>query len=440
MSNGQLRFDDFVDDQNSRASCVATLRGLGIPESPENNTAVANVVGDTITRVLAATSLPQDEAIALKDVLLANLAPLLPKEHRDVRSMIDIITPGVKDESDVKNLLRNSFGIDLNNKSDLIYTIRVFGEAVDFFNEHVSEEKKDDVKPELTKLKSPSDICRIFLTAAGYGEKYNIKIACALLRIAVVIDHIERDPDISALPTVEKRMLEIIGKHFKSSKVNSRKETFFTTGRAGDIDIPVERVELRTKQRHRMIAKLLHKPGHSGKSVLDRIGMRITTCSAENTLRLIHALLFTPSSVLPGMKVLPGESKNLIFNESSVRCALMDPRIANGLIAAASEETTEAPDLVSSDGTGLNDNPFSSSKYKAINITVLLPFETDNGGRREFPLEIQFMDIRSRTTTEAEAPHSSYEKKQMKAVRSRILSRNLVTAYDKHKKAPELEG
>lgn len=424
-----VKFEDFVTEQNKDAPSTLLAHGLGL--SPESFFDVRTQASIAVSDALVEVDFVGDEErrTTFRDLLLAKIAPLLRDTNgAPNQSMLDITTLGLTDDHGIKNFIRRH-GVDLDQPEDLAYIHKVFEEATEFLDADIFHEKQK-VNPELRKTKTAKGIYAIFKTAAGDGRRILIPQACALLRIAAVINYIERDPVLSLLPDAEAALKDLVRKYIQ--KDAARRQNFFVTGIPGDFPIALANFELRLKTRNRIIAKLLHKPSNRADEVLDHIGFRITTHNPVDTLRLIYQMFFHPDHpVFPSTYIMIGQSKNLLFDARKMLEVLGDPAKSQDFVMSLTEATLDHAELITVGSVAVSgDNPHSAGTYHAIHIVFEIPITTRHGERRLFPIEIQILDSKTSRANEETAPHGDYVRRQMEAVFRRVTGNNLESAWE----------
>lgn len=414
-------FEEFVKAHNDAAPSTLLAKGLGI--SPDDFMSSQTHVQIAVDEVLEESQVPSEERGSLRDLLMQQIAPYLRDENgAGAKSMLDVITLGLTDDASIKVFLKRQ-GVDLDQPEDLEYANRVLKEAILCYEEEIGRIK---MNTELKKTNTPQGIYRIFKIAAGQERQVIIPQACALLRIAAVINYMERDPRIALLQDAEKALEDIVRRHIKREERKFR----FVTGVPGDLPMHLANFELRTKHRRRIILKLLHKPSNKADEVLDHIGFRITTHNPLDTLRLIYQMFFHPHRpIFPSTYIEPDKSKNLLLDPLKILDVIGDPDRARELVESLSEVTINHAELTSSFDAQGNDNPHSSGRYRAIHIVFELPIVTARGERRLFPIEIQILDRQTSLENLAVAPHEDYVARQMRMVRERVLNHNLLSEY-----------
>lgn len=437
-------FEAFRDKENRSAEETAFLRSFGLtkPNGEDTTTKsirdlVAEKIGmafNTIDQSLEVAGLKEpNPTLKLRELLLKDLAPFLKRDKSEI-SMMDLSTLGLTDESKIRRFLHRH-GIDLDSPVVLPRTLKTLEEAVDFYDEEIAcvrnvhGTKSPPVHRQLRKFSSAADIYNLFRVSAGHGIRHLTPQACALLRIAMVIDFMEKDPHISAIEQVKDKLKTGLLQHVR--KVGNT--SIYHSGNPQEKAIPLISDVVRFKERNRIILKLLHKPSNSTSEVLDHIGARFITESASDTLRLIYQMFFdNNSAVLPSMNIRIGKTKQSLVDPNFLMAALKDAKKADRLFAELSEVTINHQDVQTESLTG-TDNAFSSQKYRAIHITFDFPMDV-NGNPQFIPVEIQFVDKTAQRENDAAAPHTDYVDKQRKAATERILGNNLHTNYQNRKK------
>lgn len=426
MRKQKVSFQEFVDRGNETAASKLMLRGLGI--TGDETRSIREEAEDRVRKILDRPGVNPKDKDDIFEILISDIGPLLKQDADSKRSisMLDVMNLGLTEDSKIKRFLATQ-GVDVDKTSDLEYLDRILDEAREFFDRYIAKSKQSKVHLELKKTYDFGGVCHLFKTAAGKGNRHLIAQACAILRIAAVIDFIERDPHLSLLSAAEKKLKDIIDRHIKGSKHEGWK---FVTGRQDDVPVLLAGFEERSKNRDRIIAKLLHKPTNRTEEVLDHIGFRITTLGPLATLRLVYYMFFhRDMRILPAMNINVGETTNRLLDENTLREILSDQKRAEELVSDLSRPYTDDVDLLVKNPK--SDNCHTAQTYKALQITFDLPITAEDGSRKIFPIEIQLLDKNSSITNKREAPHHEYIERQMESVRDRVLGNNLATEYEK---------
>ncbi|MBT4916854.1 hypothetical protein HN709_04970 [Candidatus Peregrinibacteria bacterium] len=432
-------FPEYVDRMNTSAPLEALRRGLGaIGESIDaKRQAIAYAVFDALSNLTddlleKIAGREPDPMIEVSEIITAKVEKLLPKLQKErYISMMDMVTIGLTEDHQIKAELEKH-GIDVNKAEDLEYALKVFKDARKFYEEHVVERRSEDLPAPLRKMRDVSDIYRIFKTASGNLQdrltKPNIKQACAILRIAAVIDYTNKDPQLAILDEAHEALRELIDKYFVEKRNSKKEKTVkFKSRRSGDISPRIHRIFDRTKKLPSIIAKLLRKPEANARTIMDGLGVTILTGSKRDSLLMVYKLFFDPdTSIFPSMNVRVGEGKNLLVTRDALEEALSSQESAEYLVDQISTDL----EIEEEEEAFINDNPGSSEAYKdLIHIVVEMPLTLANGERRMVPVEFQIKDVVSSANIDANAPHTVYKKHQKKTLRQRILSNNLFSSY-----------
>lgn len=443
-------FESYRDRKNGDSEKTAFFRSLGLIAPREDGVKVKTVreqvsekvsdvfkvVEQSIASAFDLAGVPTQEreqqTLRLRELLMKELTPYLRKDKAE-NSMMDLSTLGLTDESKIRGFLHRH-GINLDKPVELEYALRVFREAVNFYDTEIASPdqgnapKRPVINHKLRKFNDASDIYSLFKTSAGHGIRHLTPQACALLRIALVIDYMEKDPHISSLDKVQDEVKSVLFRHVR--KVGN--SLLYHSGSQNEKPIPLILAVARKKERIRVIMKLLHKPSNSTSEVLDHIGARFETESASDALRLIYQMFFDNSSaVLPSMYIRFGKTKQSLIDSHVLMDALKDSKRAEQLFAELSEITRNHQDVQSESLTG-TENGHSSSMYRAIHITVDFPVMV-NGNLMFFPIEIQYVDKNAHNVNNAMASHESYVDGQRKTATARILDNNLHSNYQRKK-------
>lgn len=423
------KFDEFVRASRLQAPYEELLGVLHIPEDEGDAASdpalvvIQKGLGRREGKRLTGRQIPR-----LASALRGKLEPFLhDREGARDASMLDLVTTGAVAEEEVISYLK-ALGIDVTKHEGLVYANKVFQEAIGYYDDEIGQGKFRHIRRELKKTDNIIGIVNIFKTAGGAGRKLLIPQACALLRIAAVINFMESDPKLSLLNDAERNL------HAKLVdsgliKQNDGEEGYIFDN--GEPPIGLSNFELRTKTRNRIITKLLHKATNRTDEVLDHIGFRITTYSAVDTIRLLYAMFCHPTKkIFSPLYIHTGEVKNLVLNPEVLREALADSKRALRLVAQVSEDTIDHKELSAYDGVTQSQysNRHSLPGYRSINITFDLPIVTEGGRSALFPIEIQLLDEETRRSNEECAPHGHYIRNQIKTVRQRVMGNNLIAA------------
>lgn len=444
-------FSEFVEEMNAGAPAARMARALGgMPKSRATDriNTLENTVFGVIeeNKTLLAEAVDKDEKssdprIELAEIIAAEIEKILPRLRENMSvSMLDVVTLGLTENHQIRYELARH-GIDINDKKGRSYAYRVLREAIDFFTTVVARKPSEKLPRSLNATNGIEDIYRIFKTASGKLEqgkttRPNIKQACALLRIAAVIDYINKDPNLSILDEANSTIERLIEKHFPERRTSDgRKTVTFKSNRSGDIGPVIHRVFQRRKSRESTILKLLRSPETDARSIMDGIGMTILTGSKRDSLLMIYKMFFDPdSAIISGTSIRIGQGKNLLIDEQILREALSDTQKAEELIAEITDANS-TKDFTSEKELSDPSNARSMKAYtEIIHIIVEVTVELPNKVKHSVPIEIQIKDVVRNATIERQAPHDEYKETQRVQAVTRLLDHNLVTEYRKLKR------
>ena len=206
---------------------------------------------------------------------------------------------------------------------------------------------------------------------------------------------------------------------------------FNRSGQEGnaDTDINVHSFECRKKDPYEIVAKLLDKSEARPTDILDQVGYRIVANSAIDAFKILRSLFFEDDS---------------LFHWSLIRVAHSEPKGLSGLSLEAMRDQERSKEIFEELSTtqveegqerGVGNNAASLKGFRSINIVHDIPIKLSDGSVILFPIEAQIVSKQAHTSNHAYAPHQAYKEKRTNAVRERALRGNLVTEFDKSRKA-----
>jgi uncharacterized protein (TIGR04562 family) len=240
--------------------------------------------------------------------------------------------------------------------------------------------------------------------------------ACALLRVMHAYAHSRNDPFERHHDHLRRQILDRIERHLYRHEDDS-----LFLGRGQDA-VPLVGYEAKAaKSPHRIVMKLLHKPGNLGESIHDRMGVRLVTRDLMDVMLVVRYLRV--HNVVVFANVAPDRSRNTLLSVDDFQLAL--DQISGSDRAVSEEELRRVVNdtrQLESGGT----NARSGRGYRAIHFTVrqLIDFPVGDGEsmRIFFPYEVQVMDQDAFEDIAAgEAAHAAYAERQRKAVKRRVL-------------------
>lgn len=203
------------------------------------------------------------------------------------------------------------------------------------------------------ELCEPPQVTDVFLIASGNSDLQSL--ACILLKVAHVINHIEARELRYRLQASD----DLLFKRAEEAVDAVVKELI-------DAGAPIISYQQSRKSRDSLITKLLAKKDTVAAQIFDRLRFRIITKTA---LDLIPVLVHLKNRLFPFNYVVPGQSHNDILSISDVIEAVPSLRpLAHQLQYPFQLEEAVAEE----------ENLFSASSYKMINFVVDMPMRVDD--------------------------------------------------------------
>ena len=265
---------------------------------------------------------------------------------------------------------------------------------------------------------NPEEIHDLFLYASGVkGLPRHRRIACIVLKVMHVLQHIEGRDLMHRLAVSEADLSELVTSHVLS-----------VARLLEDKGLPVVEFAHSIKTRESLITKLLAKKETVAAQIYDRTRFRIITKSPAD---LLPVLYFLTQHLFPFNFVVPGQTENSLVSFRSMLDE--NPHLhqyAQQLHLDLDYEDRE---------DRLRNNLFSGNNYRALNFVVDVPLRMDaylpppeedtreRKNRTVFTLvEFQIMDEETaRQNEDGENAHKLYKRRQKRRVLRR-LSRGLV--------------
>ena len=276
----------------------------------------------------------------------------------------------------------------------------VYGEAVNYLQEHLGLHFPDD-------LKDPDDIREVFIIASQTGGFRRRQIqACVILKLMHVINHLEAAELKHQTPLSEADLLDLAERRIVAAADQMRKEGFPLVAFYGS-----------RKTRNSIITKLIAKKENTAVTIFDKLRFRIVT---EEPDQVLPAISWLTHSLFPFNYVIPGQSHNNL-----VRMAEFLKR----------PEYQGMEGLLEGDAGGVDmnpeENPFSGDNYRMVNFIVDFPIRVDHLvnvrygallGRTVFVLvEFQVLDRETASLNEeGDNAHHLYKERQRAIVSSRL--------------------
>jgi uncharacterized protein (TIGR04552 family) len=267
---------------------------------------------------------------------------------------------------------------------------------------------------------NPEEIHDLFLYASGVKEPAKFRrIACVVLKVMHVIQHIEGRDLLFWLATPEAELCELVTEKVMAVAAEMRER-----------ELPIVRFSDSIKTRESLITKLLAKKETVATQVYDTTRFRIVVRSRED---LLPVLYYLTQRLFPFNVVVPGQTENSLVKFQDVLREYPHFReFARDLHLDVDYEEHE-------NDAGERGNAFSGSSYQVLNFVANVPLRVDaylppperdrrpRPGRIVFALvEFQIVDEETAVKNEeGENSHERYKKRQKLQVLKR-LARGLV--------------
>lgn len=300
--------------------------------------------------------------------------------------------------------------IDTTQPHDEAWARTVLTNAVDYLRRTFDYRVADVVA-------NPEELHDLFLYASGVkGMPRYRRIACIVLKVMHVIQHIEGRDLLHRLAVSEADLSELV-----TAKVLGVAQLLHNKG------LPVVEFAHSIKTRESLITKLMAKKETVAAQIYDRTRFRIITKTRADILPILY---FLAQHLFPFNFVVPGQTENTLISFKSVLAE--NPHLqqyAQHLHLDLDYEEREERAR----------NLFSGGTYRALNFVVDVPLRMDGylplpekdtrerKNRTIFTLvEFQIMDEETaRQNEEGENAHQLYKRRQKRRVLRR-LSRGLV--------------
>lgn len=323
------------------------------------------------------------------------------------------------------------------------------------------ERQRFPVPARLLYLSDPRDL---FVMASDRNprRRYQRLWACTLIKVFFALTTLEFS---DKLRDIDEARNQIFGKI--RSLLKQESDGSSTISWAG-ISVNLHAIDWKdAKTRQSIVLKLLHKPESAADEVFDYLGVRFVV-RKPGDLPLLLKILVLSDIIIPN-NVLAVRTRNTLFNWRKAK------RSCDILYSLSSMDRMEPEEMEQSlhkvpwtmgmrDEVPKAKNPFSSSEYRSLQLTVrhlvrianpsrqvvdslvnqlkhyrsmdgeestltdLVPAET----AKYFPIEIQVMDASAYDVSRfGAASHEQYKAAQIKVVRDRVLGSLLHFSEDK---------
>jgi len=315
-------------------------------------------------------------------------------------SIIDWNRAHYPDRAAVDRFLRLHL-LDIDRPEDLRRLRFVHNEAVNYLEEHLGLTFPGD-------LRQPDDVRDIFVLASHTGGFRRRQIlACAILKLMHVINHMEAAELRFQTPLSEARVLDLAERRIVAAADRMRGEGF-----------PIVAFYGSRKTRNSIITKLIAKKENTAATIFDKLRFRIVT---EEHHHILPAVAWLTKNLFPFNYVIPGQSHNNLVHVGTLLRQPMYADVRDALQGGLDSDDHLTPE----------ENPFSGGSYRMINFIVDFPVRVDGEapirygamlGRTVFALvEFQVIDRETaRCNEEGENAHKHYKNRQRAIVAKRL--------------------
>ncbi|HNZ52797.1 MAG TPA: TIGR04552 family protein [bacterium] len=357
------------------------------------------------------------------------------------KSFIDINRLNVHDEETALSYMKN-YGYDITDPLMKQKVVMILQESKNFIQNYLLEDPEGHdpaliVPPEVLFNDNILDL----LIMASEKEKTLLQIwACAVLRVAHTITHVENDLAKSFMPGIKKQIFSRFMDHLKMSRTGE-----YYLGE-GDQKIQLKMFEMKNeKSRESLILKLLHKKENVTADVFDRIGVRVVTYTKLDVILVLK--YFSVNHVVSFANIKPSRTRNNLINVERFLQGIEELN-AHDLSSWKEEDVSEFLERhlqlppeekeLETDRIIKENNLYSSTLYSSLQltgrqlITIKDFFKPEIVYRFFFPFEIQILDEESfNESREGRASHEEYKKNQICAARKRVLN-NVIKYQRQH--------
>lgn len=333
-------------------------------------------------------------------------------------SVLDISRLHVKSESEAYQFLL-SYGFDLYEASHFEQIQKIYLKAVAFIQNYLCPPGR--FPSHLESLESPQSLISYLLIVSESKDERASNLVnlrpwiCAILRVMHVVLHLQSDLRLKYLPKIKRQTIDRLSAHIQTTN-----DGIFL-GFEGD-KVPLMQFEKKeSKVKDSILIKLLHKASVTAQEIYDHIGVRFVTRHRLDSMRVVKYLIDHHLVAFPN--VLSVRCRNSLLKSADFH-KYFDS--FQGVMADLEQAERHWPYPEEAE----NPNQFSAKSYHSLQFTarqlIRIPVVRKGGQRREmtffFPVEIQIFDQKSYLQAiSGEADHAIYKRKQLEAVRRRVL-------------------
>lgn len=251
-----------------------------------------------------------------------------------------------------------NYGYDMGVPAQRAKVVKIYEDAIDFLEGVVLEGTNLHVPNELRAVGDPLDL---LVWASERPRTLSGRWACAILRVMHTLFHVDHNVNLRFLPEIQRQVF-------------SRYDQFLVCeeGRwllRGAYEVPLVAVERKeNKDRVSMLLKMLHKPENVAETIYDQIGIRFV---AEDRLGVLMAIRFLlDHHVLMPTHIKPSRSRNLMIDLKALAAWTESLPPLFQIQDLSPEERQALSSTLALKTGGIEQNPFSSKDYSAIQFTA----------------------------------------------------------------------
>lgn len=288
------------------------------------------------------------------------LFPMPPEVTRVILgggSPIDLEGLRVQSHDEAWNFALN-YGYDMGVPVQRAHVLRVYEDAIDFLEGVVLEGTDLHVPNELRGLGDPLDL---LIWASERPRTLDGRWSCAILRVMHTLFHVDHNVNLRYLPEIQR---QVFGRYDQYLVCEGGRWLL-----RGAYEVPLVAAERReNKDRVSMLLKMLHKPENVAETIYDQIGIRFVAEDQLGVLMVIRFLL--DHHVLMPTHIKPSRSRNLMIDLEALEAWMEGLPAAFCVQDLSPEARRSLSRTLALKPGGLEQNPFSSKDYSAIQFTA----------------------------------------------------------------------
>jgi uncharacterized protein (TIGR04562 family) len=346
-------------------------------------------------------------------------------------SILDIPKLELKTESEAHQFLV-TYGFDLFEASHQEQIWKIYAEACEFVEGRLCDSTLKF--PSLLKDRNHiQDFKKLLLAASGIKIEGISQLnkaqpwICAVLRVMHVMSHMQSDLRLKYLKKIKRQTIDRFEAHIQKVQEGGSEKIYL--GFERDKVPLVEFHKKESKVRQAVLLKLLHKSQTVAQEIYDHLGVRFVTRTRSEAFWVVRYLI--QHHLISFANVMASRCRNTLMDLDEFQREF--GKLKPGDLSADLLKNLDR--LLPFTQNKNSENPFSASDYHSIQFTcrplIRIPVIRRGDVKGEmsffFPMEIQITDeISFKQSQVGVANHTIYKKKQVEAVRQRVL-RDLVS-------------